>query len=227
MKKIISCILLLTAFSSLSAEYTRKQLKQSVCDALPQINGWCSQEKALSFIDLVLEVKPNVCVDIGSFAGASLFPVAKTLKFLKNGVVIGIDPWDTSENLRHFDLIADPVNTLWWAQINFDSIFSSCKTMIQNYDLTDYCILYRMTSEKAAANIDQIDILYIDGGHSEGAFTTDVLLYLPKVRNGGYIWLNDSLWEQAQYAIEILMERCDVVDLIDNGNCILFKKREG
>ncbi len=224
MKKAITYFLLFTALSSFSTDSADKQLKQTVCNALPLISGWCSQEKALNFVDLVLEVKPQVCVDIGTFGGSSLFPVASTLKFLKQGFVIGIDPWDKTENLRNFDPVSDQINAIWWSTINFDSIYNSYNAMISNYGLTDYCITLKMTSEKAAAQIEHIDILYIDGGHSEAAFTTDVLLFLPKVRRGGYIWLNDTLWEQAQYAIELLLLQCEVIKLIDNGNCILFRK---
>ena len=72
--------------------------------------------------------------------------------------------------------------------------------------------------------IDCIDILYIDGNHSEPASMKDVMLYLPKVRQGGYIWYNDSIWPERQEALDLLSEECEVVKLIDDGNCILFKK---
>ena len=224
MKNLILSLLFISFFSSCHSEQTVNELKQSVCIGLPQIIGWCSPEKALNFIDLVLEVKPQAYVEIGVFGGSSLFPVASTLKFLNQGVIYAIDPWNMTENLRHFDPALDPANFTWWKALNYDSIYNSYQKMLKRYEIQDYCITLKMTSEAAVTRIENIDILYIDGGHSEGAFLTDVSLYLPKVRSGGYIWMNDTLWEQAQLAIELLLEECEVIKLIDNGNCILFKK---
>ncbi|MFI5334316.1 MAG: hypothetical protein ACHQT8_04015, partial [Chlamydiales bacterium] len=46
------------------AETEVDALKQRVCNVLPHLEGWCSKEKALNFIDLVLDVQPKVCVEI-------------------------------------------------------------------------------------------------------------------------------------------------------------------
>lgn len=200
-------------------------LKQQVCKVLPSLEGWCTQEKALNFIDLVLEVKPEICVEIGVFGGASLFPTASALKFLGRGVVIGIDPWDKLECIHSFNPVSEAPDLAWWGSVNLDHIFISYLNMIKRYGLLDYCITLKTTSAQAISELDFIDILHLDGNSSEAVFTQDVRLYLAKVRTGGYIWLNDSLWEKRQQAIELLLDSCDVVKLIDNGNCILFKKR--
>ena len=81
------------------------------------------------------------------------------------------------------------------------------------------------TSRAAVDRIDKIDILHWDGAHASAACLQDVKLYLPKVRSGGYIWVNDSLWEEMQEGIELLLGSCEVVKLIDQGNCILFRKK--
>jgi cephalosporin hydroxylase len=224
MKKIL-CVLLLI-WGSLQADPRIEGLKQRVLMALPFIEGWCSQEKAVEFIELVLEVKPDVYVEIGAFGGSSVFPVASALKFLGRGTLIAIDPWDKEICLKSFDPVEDGINYVWWSSINFNYIYSSYASMLKKYELEKYCTTLKMTSEMAAAKIDlPIDILYIDGSHSEEASTKDVELYLPKVRPGGYVWINDTLWAERQPALELLLEECDVVKLIDNGNCILFKKR--
>jgi len=226
MKKLFACFLLFAGFSSFAfaAQHTEKELTDFILSSLPSIEGWCSREKAINFVDLVLEVKPEICVEIGVFGGSSLFPVASTLKFLEQGFIIAIDPWDKTENQRHLTEFEDRGHVLWWSKINFEEIHASYKRMLKIYQLEDYCVTLRMTSEKAVPWIWNIDILYIDGAHSEEAIKKDVVLYLPKVREGGYIWLNDTLWEQSQPAIELLLQECNVVKLIDNGNCILFQK---
>jgi cephalosporin hydroxylase len=202
-----------------------EDLKRQVLRDLPFIPGWCSKEKALSFIDLVLEVEPQICVEIGVFAGSSIFPVASTLKFLEQGVVIAIDPWDKIECLKHMDPIEDQKHLDWWGKIDMEEIFKTYSNSIKKFGTENYIITCRTTSEKAAPKIESIDILYIDGNHSRKIALQDVMLYLPKVCSGGYIWINDSTWACMQPAVELLQKSCDIIRVIDNGNCILFRKR--
>lgn len=223
MKKLLLIVLCLV--SSLNANIKEDMLKQRTCKVLYSLFGWCSEEKALSFTDLVLEVKPEVCVEIGVFGGSSFYPVAAALKYLGKGKIIGIDPWDKLECIKYFDPIEDKANLAWWGVVNFNDICGAYFYMISKYGLENYTMTLKTTSEKAIDQISKIDILYIDGNHAEAMMAQDVSLYLPKVRQGGYIWINDTLWPTTQKAVELLSASCDVVKLIDNGNCILFKKR--
>jgi Cephalosporin hydroxylase. len=223
MKKIVLCFLCFVA--SLQADPRVDALKQRVCKTLPSLEGWCSEEKAIHFIDLVLETKPDLCVEIGVFGGSSLYPVVSALKFLKKGVVIGIDPWDRLECIQYFDPVEDKANIEWWGLLDLNKVYESYQNVLRKYALEKYCITIKKTAEKAAAEVGTIDILYIDGNHSEVMSTKDVTLYLPKVRSGGYIWINDTLWPTMQKAVELLSGSCDAIKLIDNGNCILFKKK--
>jgi hypothetical protein len=200
-------------------------LKKTVTDAMPNLYGWCTKEKALNFIDLVLEVKPKICVEIGVFGGKSLFPVAAALKFLGQGIVIGIDPWSQEEIIPYFDPVKDLAHINWWSKVNMDQIYYSYLNTLSHYGLEDYVITLRSTSAIASYAMGEIDILHLDGNHTESMVTRDVELYLPKVRSGGYIWLNDSLWSNMQPAVDILFDTCDLVKLVDSGNCILFRKR--
>lgn len=211
----------------ISADSKVEDLKKQVCFFLPSIHGWCTEEKAKNFIDLVLEVKPKVCVEIGVFGGSSLFPTAMALKLLKSGVVIGIDAWDRLECIKYFDSTIDMVNLNWWGNVNVYHIYNSYLHMLKTHMLEPFCITKKMTSFKAAAELEHtaIDILHLDGNRAEEVSVKEVELYLPKVVPGGYIWITDSLCGEKQPAIDLLMEACDVVKTIDGGNCILFKKR--
>lgn len=224
-KLILALVFFICLLPSLHAEMEEEELKKRVCKQLPNMEGWCTQEKALNFIDLVLQTKPDVCVEIGVFGGASVFPVASALKFLGKGTIIGIDPWDKIECIKYFEPVEERAQLDWWGKVNLNSIYEKYLKMIKQFELENFCITMKTTSAKAAADIGVIDILYLDGNHSELISTQDVQLYLPKVRSGGYIWINDILWPTLQQAIDLLLESCDPIKLIDNGNCILFKKR--
>lgn len=226
MKKTIQFFLSLFCLTgSLNAAGTADDLKWWVYYEIPYVQGWCSAEKALSFIDLILEVKPEVCVEIGVFGGSSILPTAAALKFLGKGTVYAIDPWDRIEAIKHFDPILEAEHLAWWSKVNLNAMYDSFLNMLDKYELNDFCHTIRLSSEAAAPQIGQIDILHLDGNHSEMITTQDVLLYLPKVRSGGYIWINDSLHPNIQQANELLLESCDVIKLVNSGNCILFKKR--
>jgi hypothetical protein len=183
MKKIFLALFL--SLGLLHAADREDFLKDQVCNLLPSLEGWCSREKALNFIELVLEMEPDVCVEIGAFGGASVFPVAS----------------------------------------DFNYVLDAYCTMLKRFGLNDFCITIKTTSEKAAMCLKSIDILHIDGSRDERVSAGDVQIYLPLVRSGGYVWINDALWPERQLAIGLLKESCDLIKTIDNGNCILFKKR--
>lgn len=223
MKKMM--LICLCSFFFVYADSDVENLKQHVLGHLPYLEGWCTREKALNFIDLALEEEPEVWVEIGVFGGSSVFPVASTFKFLGKGTVIAIDPWDKIECIKYYDPVQDKEDLKWWGNLNLNQIYSSFLNMLKMHALEPYCWTIRTSSENAIKEIELIDVLHIDGNHSEIVSILDVLLYLPKVRQGGFIWINDSSWAQRQEAVDFLVESCDVIKVIDNGNCVLFKKR--
>lgn len=222
MKKLI--LVFLSLVQGFYAAADVKALKETICKQLPSLDGWCSQEKAVHFIDLILQEKPKIWVEIGVFGGSSFFPVASTFKFLGEGCIIGIDPWDKVECIKYYDPVRDRLDLNWWGSLNLNRFYDGFLQVLRNHRLEPYSKIIRSTSAAAASQIDNIDVLYIDGNHDEFLSLQDVRLYLPKVRSGGFIWINDTLWQSRQEAIEFILQFCDFIELIDNGNCILFKK---
>lgn len=223
MKKIIA----LLCFVSLGFTGGKEDfLKDHVANVLPSIQGWCSQEKAMEFIDLVLKVKPEYCVEIGVYGGCSVFPVASALKYLGKGTIIGIDSWEKADCMKYIDPIHNPEDFKWWSTIDLDGIYSLYTSLLRRFDLNGHVVTMKATSERALPYIPEIDILYIDGAWSEEDSVRDVENYLPRVKLGGYIWVNDAIWEQKQMALEILEEKCEFIKCIDSGNCILFQKNK-
>lgn len=215
----------LCAIRILNANAEEDALKLEVTSALPTLDGWCSKEKALAFIDLILAEKPKVWVEVGVFGGSSLFPVLSTFKFLDEGMAIAIDAWDKIECIKYFDPAKDKVDLKWWGNINLQAVYRSYLNMINIHGFGSYVITMRASSEEAAEEVQEIDVLHLDGNHCETPSLRDAELFLPKVRSGGYIWMNDSLWTSRQKAVDFLLESCDVVKVIDQGNCLLLKKR--
>jgi cephalosporin hydroxylase len=209
----------------LHADKSVETLTNHVCTVLPSLQGWCSKEKALNFMELVLEEKPKICVEIGVFGGSSIFPVASALKFLEQGVVIGIDPWDKLECLKNLTLKEDEKHIEWWGKVPMDTVYQSYLSMLRRFGLDKYCKTIKKTAENAASEIQEIDILYLDAIYSEESALGILKLYMPKVRSGGYVWINDAYGEKTVLGCDLILESCDFIKEIDGGNCLLFKKR--
>jgi len=191
-----------------------------------QVEGWCTDEKSKAMMELIRMVKPEVCVEIGVFGGASIYPTARALRYNKKGVVYAIDPWRHIDCQEGYD--ADDVNYQWWTQVDLERIYRGFLIMLKRFRLVDYCKVIRGTSVEALPEFEDgsIDILHIDGNHSELTSLRDVRNYLPKVKSGGYIWMDDANWPTTQRAVEELTERCEPIeDWTVHGSslCLLFR----
>lgn len=224
-KGILVLIALLCASTSLRAEPDVNKLKRRIHLIQEGAEGWCSEEKAQTFADLVLKVQPKVCVEIGVFGGASMIPVACALKCLGSGIIIGIDPWDNAECVKYLDYGEDKEHIDWWSSVKLNFVYYHFLDKLILYELEDYCRILKMTSDRAVSEIGEIDILHIDGQRSQEQTLQDAKTYFPKVVPGGYIWVGDTLFYNKQKAVDFLLERCDIETVVDNGNCVLFKKR--
>ena len=202
-------------------------LKDRVGTLVSSMEGFCSREKAEHFIDLVVDVEPELCVEIGVYAGASLFPVAAALKYLGKGKVIGIDAWDENQAITGLHPVRDKVDFTWWKEVDFDHKMEIYNDLIGRYGLQDFVVTIRAPSKIAAMCCSSIDILHIDGNLGELGTLNDIAVYLPRVRPGGYIWIGDALKHRRQRSIEEIEGNCDLVKSIDNGNTLLFRKKEG
>lgn len=203
-----------------------RTLKKQIAQAL--VNSWCSQEKIDLLMDLTLLTGPQVCVEIGVFSGASLLPVAATLKYLKAGKVYAIDAWSNKEATRH-TAVDDP-NAAWWAQVDLQAVHNSFQKLIKTWKLEKTCQEIHKPSEQAVSHVPpQIDFLHLDGNYTESGSLRDVELYLPKVKSGGYILLSNfyMMIQREQPKIKtfcVLCDACEVVCSIENDNAVLFRK---
>lgn len=196
--------------------------------ALPKIQGWCSPEKAEMLIRLIVNNKLTALIEIGVFGGSSLIPQAMALKYNDAGKIYGIDPWTKDAALEH---MFDNANKEWWGSLDLRKIYEHCCTNIALYGLDQFVALL---PDKAENVVDQfadgsIDLLHIDGNHSEELSYKDATLYLPKVRSGGFVAFDDVWWTDGhddpttRKAIMFLGDHCDRIELV--GDCMIFKKR--
>lgn len=189
--------------------------------------GWCSPEKASLIMDAIATIKPELCVEIGVFNGSSFLPIAATLSYLKYGKAIGIDPWSNEEATK-FLSDSDP-NKEWWSTVDMDYVYNSAQSLLVKWNLEPFSRLMKKSSENAVSKIKTIDFLHLDGNFSKENSIQDVLLYVPKVKLGGYILFSnlfhfaDNTFPKKE-AFILLLDACEVVAEVDGGNGILLKK---
>ena len=165
-------------------------IKQQAIIMMENIEGWCSKQKASILMDIILQIRPEIVVEIGVFGGKSLIPMALALKANGIGKIYGIDAWDedvsalNTINLEHGD---------WWATIDHNAILKELLKLIRKWNLQNQIELIIDTSENAPL-ISPIDVLHIDGNHSEINSLGDVTKWVPMVRPGGWIIFSDMNW---------------------------------
>lgn len=153
--------------------------------------GWCSLCLAGCLVDYVEEicksVENPVCVEIGVYCGRSVLPVALELKRNKKGKVYAIDPWTKQDGIRGYTSTED-IN--FWNNVNYEEKYNFFKNVISDYDL-DCVEIIRKTSNDAP-QIQNINLLYIDGEHTDQALR-DVEKYASQVTLNGYCLVDDLL----------------------------------
>ncbi len=225
MKKFFILALLLCTSAFIAFGSSWDSYKQQTLHVQKTIPGWCSTEKAQKLMDLVYEVHPKICVEIGVFGGSSVYPTARALKFLKEGVIYAIDPWSNIECTQGYT--SDDPNYGWWNQIDLEKVYCDFKSLIESHGLSPYCNIMRMTSKEALLTFadESIDILHIDGNHTEEVAFADAQMFLPKLKKGGYLWFDDVDWSTTKKAVVYISEHCELLADRSVGNsCLLFRK---
>lgn len=203
-------------------------LNNKIENYLPLIQGWCSADKAKKFAEIIVATKPDLCVEIGVFGGSSLIPQALALKQNNKGIIIGIDPWKTEDALE--EMIHED-HREWWAKLNIEDVFKHATENLTKFKVANFCKLIRDKAENVVNQFadESIDVLHIDGNHSEVLSYKDATLYLPKVKIGGYIFFDDIWWTEVgnhvttRKAIGHLLNYCERIDLVNN-DCMIMRK---
>jgi cephalosporin hydroxylase len=226
MRNVLFIALAMMTLSLHAVDRSWDLYKKQTLQFQEQIPGWCSLEKAEKMMQLIYDTHPGTCVEIGVFGGSSVYPTAKALKYLNAGVVHAIDPWSKEECLEGYT--SDDLHYQWWASIDLATVLQNFMHMLKSYRLNDHCNVMRMSSREALSYFtdESIDILHIDGNHSEASALADVQMFFPKLKKGGYLWFDDVNWSSTSKAVEYLMYSEQFV--MDNqgstSTCFLFQK---
>lgn len=169
-----------------------------------RVPGWCPLQKALDLAAAVIAFRPKMSLEIGVFGGKSLLPIAMACEAIDHGVVIGIDPWSPAASSEGYT----GENAQWWGHLDHEGIYRAFIAGVDRLGLKNRVAIERAKSDDAAVP-ETIDLLHIDGQHTEQAIR-DVNRFAAKVRLGGIVCMDDLLWqnngvEHVRQAVEALL----------------------
>jgi hypothetical protein len=175
---------------------------RSALSLIPVDNGCgCSLSKACAMACLVADLELRVSVDIGVYRGRSLFPLALAHKN-SGGKAYGVDPWEASES-RHFDRpdLQEELDR-FSRETDFESLYSSTEALRSKLGLEQHCELLRFRSDVAICYFEDndisFDLVHIDGNHDTAIVMSDLGLYAPRLRKGGFLVMDDISWDSVR-----------------------------
>jgi predicted O-methyltransferase YrrM len=212
--------------------YNEINFLENLQDILNSIYGFCSVKKATILTDLIIKHKLQLIVEIGVLEGSSFIPQALAAKQNGFGKVYAIDPWSQEKSLQY---TKDENHRNYWGTVNHNTFYSNFINHIETYSVGSFVEVYKTTSKEASKKFlpYSIDLLHIDGNHSEEQSFEDVCLYLPLIRSGGFVVFDDLHWtdngkKTTQKAAKYLQQYCTEIEQVtDNlGNFfVIFQKK--
>lgn len=187
-----------------------EQFKRSVIEDAQSLPGWCTPARAALLMDTIVDHSLRTCVEVGVFGGSSCVPIAEALRYQGHGVVHAVDAWQLDVALAAF--VPNGPDWQWWSALDLDSVHAEFCALIDRRALQLHCRVVRMESHDAAARFADgtIDFVHFDGAHHDAQFLDDIQCFWPKIRDGGYILVNDAHWHCMQRGLVFLGERTRV-----------------
>lgn len=168
----------------------------------------CMSEKAFLLGWLISNYDLKSTLDLGVYYGGSLFPQAYTHKKYTNGIVYAVDPY-TKEDFTQYEtfLPLDVLNN-YIASTDFDEIYNSVISSINENNYENNIVFLRQRSDKAIdyfrANNISFNLMHIDGNHDRINANSDIELYLPLLQKNGFLILDDVIFPSLQDCYERL-----------------------
>ncbi len=172
---------------------------------IPELPGWCSVDKSRRLADLVEHRNARTVVEIGVFGGRSLIALGVGARRV-GAMVVGFDPYSQAASL---DGANSAENDAWWrdraagGMVDYEGVYKvacDATTRLPGVNLVRARSLNVVDNYKPGT----VDVIHIDGNHSEETSCADVKAWLPKLSLGAIIVMDDVGWATTVKAQKIL-----------------------
>lgn len=174
-----------------------------------QIPGQNDDDKLQLLASVARAAPPGDIVEIGCLYGRSAFALAWLAKFHDIGPLICVDPWKAA-SIQNQGNDAALLNRQAY-EIDWQRIFNAFVASLSGFDNVNYirkpsglaCADYRLaavsegicTEEFGNTKVcGEISIVHIDGNHRYEDVRLDIDKWLPLVKKGGWVLLDDYVW---------------------------------
>lgn len=205
--------------AGLDAE-VRREL-EAVSDSVPvDDGGGASLLKVFLLAELIASRQLETIVEIGVYRGRLFLPLARLMTLLGRGEMIGIDPYSTAAAVQR-DVERAGIDLVAWPEtIDWDGIHAEVTAAMARWETQAHSRLIRARSDEVAAEFPHspIDLIHVDGNHDRAAVSRDVELFLPHMRDGGFLVMDDIAWPSVRPVYEELAAQHEVLfSLVETG----------
>lgn len=182
--------------------------------------GGSSLIKVFLLAELIIAERLETIVEIGVYRGRLFLPLAGLMAGLGRGTMIGIDPYSPAAAVQT-DVERDGIDLVAWPEtVDWEGIHGEVLAGIARWDLGAHAQLRRARSEEVAADFAArpIDLIHVDGNHDRAAVTRDIELFLPHMKEGGVLVMDDIAWPSVKPVFEQLTAEHELLfSLVETG----------
>jgi hypothetical protein len=197
-------------------------LRARIEACIPPLHGWTTADKGVRLAELVVAAQARLSVELGVFGGRGTISLAIGHEALDDGYVAAVDPWEKTASLEGENA---PENDEWWAKLDHEAIYQSFLKALADARVGALCRVMRCRSDVAVEAFEDcsIAVLHQDSNHSEQVSSSEVELWTPKLRRGGFWIADDTDWATTQKAQGLLVAKGFAV-VEDHANWKVFLK---
>lgn len=188
---------------------TTEEIIRRVCEPSEfseQLSGWCTVDKARRLVAIASRLpQPASCVEVGVHGGRSLVALAAGLRAAGYGQIIGVDSYAAADCLEGDQ---SDVDKQLWSTTDYEALYREAVSAIErrDYGISTYASVMRERSEAFSRCVvdASLNLIHLDGNHSELVSCRDVAMWLPKMRSQS-VWIcDDTNWPSMQKALGML-----------------------
>lgn len=189
---------------------------------VPQIEGWCSVERACELAAAILALRPVASVSIGVWGGRDTLSMAAAHKFLKWGYVLAIDPFSAEASIAGEE---EANKAHWGRQDMHERVCEAFKANVVLHGLDNYVKFERKESDYVMPPEGAM-VVAIDGNHSAQAIRDTERFVLP-LAIGSIVYFDDIGWSSGAVKKSVVMaEAAGFVRQFDRDTGAFFRRAD-